>query len=221
MIKKIGLIIAILFFVKNVNAQTTSIKDSIKLKSDTIEASYPGGLEGFKKFLQKTLNANVTSDNGSPSGIYSTIISFNVDTNGVLYNIKPETNLGYGTEAEGVRVLKKSGNWIPASVKGKLIKSIYRQPISFEVIDDDTEYETKNSSFTIIAGEINYITIRIPKTKNSSFIVTISNGSIVEKENGSYNVLVEKSGRVLIKIHSRKNNKLLSSAYFNVIEQKK
>ena len=220
MIKKIGLIIAILFFVENVNAQTTSIKDSIKLKSDTIEATYPDGLSGFRKFLQKTLNGNIPSENASPLGIYTTIISFNIDTSGVLTDIKAETNAGFGTEEEGIRVIKKSGNWIPASVKGKPIKSIRRQPISFQVEGDGIKYVTEIGNYTLLAGEINHISIWIRGTKNSSLYPTISDGSIIDKGNGSYNVLVEKVGRVLIKLYNKKTKNVIR-AYFNVIEKKK
>lgn len=220
MIKKIGLVIAILFLVENVHAQNASIKDSLKNITDTIEAFYPNGFEGFRKFLQKTLNANAPSENNSPLGIYTTITSFNVNTSGVLTDIKAETNVGFGAEAEAIRVIKKSGNWIPASSKGKTIKSTYKQPITFAVEEDGIDFKSNNGYYTLIAGETNQISIKIRKTKNSSFIVSVSEGSIINNEDGNYNLQPEKVGRLLISVHNKKNNKLICSAYFNVIKKK-
>ena len=56
MIKKIGLIIAILFFLENLSAQTLNKKEVVKIiipSTDTIESTYPEGLKGFQKFLIK------------------------------------------------------------------------------------------------------------------------------------------------------------------------
>ena len=37
---------------------------------------------------------------------------------GNLSDIKPLTNFGYGMEQEAIRVIKKSGKWIPAIQNG-------------------------------------------------------------------------------------------------------
>jgi hypothetical protein len=36
-------------------------------------------------------------------------------------------------EAEVIRVIKKSGKWIPATMKGKPVKAYRKQPITFIV----------------------------------------------------------------------------------------
>ncbi|MES2847834.1 MAG: energy transducer TonB [Bacteroidota bacterium] len=97
------------------------------------EASFPGGLEAWTEFLQKTMKTNVPRKNKAPIGRYQVIARFIVDTEGKLSDIECETNHGYGLEAEVIRVLKKSPDWNPAKLNGKPVKAYRRQPVTFLV----------------------------------------------------------------------------------------
>ena len=60
-------------------------------------------------------------------------MSFIVETDGSLSNIKVFRDLGCGTEAEEaecIRVLQKSPKWIPAKQNNKKVKFSYLIPIS-------------------------------------------------------------------------------------------
>lgn len=97
------------------------------------EASFPGGLPGWRDYLINNLNADVPIKNGAPVGKYTILVQFKVCTDGSLCDIEAINNPGFGLSEEAVRVIKESGNWVPAEQFGRKVKSIYKQPISFMV----------------------------------------------------------------------------------------
>jgi protein TonB len=99
-----------------------------------IEAKFTGD---WKKFLERNLNANIPDDNAAPAGNYPIDVQFVVDTNGIVSDIKPLTNLGYGMEQEAVRVLKKATKWEPAIQNGRKVKAYRRQRIIFQVLGNE------------------------------------------------------------------------------------
>src|SRR5260221_6936429 len=99
-----------------------------------VDAKFTGN---WKTFLERNLNANIPVDNAAPAGNYTIDIQFVVDTNGIVSDIKPLTNLGYGMEQEAVRVLKKATKWESAIQNGRKVKAYRRQRITFQVMSDE------------------------------------------------------------------------------------
>lgn len=97
-----------------------------------IEAKFTGN---WKAFLERNLNANIPVDNAAPAGNYPIDVQFVVDTNGIVSDIKPLTNLGYGMEQEALRVLKKATKWEPAIQNGRKVKAYRKQRITFQVLE--------------------------------------------------------------------------------------
>ena len=60
-------------------------------------------------------------------------ISFLVDDNGKVSEVKALTNPGYGTAEEAVRVVAKGPDWIPAVQNGHKIIYREKQNISFSI----------------------------------------------------------------------------------------
>ena len=100
------------------------------------EAEFAGGNGAWRNFLTHNLNASTPVEKGAPEGIYTVIVRFIVDKDGIISDIKPETNFGYGMEAEVVRILKSSPPWIPAIQYGISVNAYRRQPITFLVEDN-------------------------------------------------------------------------------------
>jgi len=109
------------------------------VKSDSVfsrnqkEAGFIGGEDAWSNFLRRTLDANVPVDNNAPGGKYEVMVRFIVNENGIVTDIVPENNPGYGTVAEVIRVIKVSGRWTPAIRYGRPIKAYRRQPVTFYV----------------------------------------------------------------------------------------
>ncbi|HRN47992.1 MAG TPA: hypothetical protein PK110_03280 [Niabella sp.] len=104
--------------------------DSIFTLNKT-EAAFPGGSKAWKSFLERNLDAASAMSKGAPSGVYVVQIGFIVKEDGTVTDIKPITNFGYGMEEETIRVIKKSGKWIPAKHFGIQVTSFRNQSMTF------------------------------------------------------------------------------------------
>ncbi len=76
-------------------------------------AGFKGGPNGWKKYLEKHLNANVAADAGAPQGEYSVEVTFKVSPQGYVSNVRaksvPAQCKPCGNEA--VQVILNSPEW--------------------------------------------------------------------------------------------------------------
>jgi len=100
-----------------------------------VQASFPGGADAWVKYLERNLRQNIPVDNGAPAGDYKVIVSFIVSADGSLSDVKAENDPGYGIAAEAIRVIQKSGKWMPAIQNGRHVTYRQQQPITFRVSD--------------------------------------------------------------------------------------
>lgn len=118
---------------------------------------FPGGPEAlYNDFLKKNYKMpNVSNLKGK---VYVTFI---VEKNGTLSNIKVLRNIGHGTGEEAIRVLKLSPKWIPAKKDGKPVRWQYSFPINVignEPPDAAKLYDfTQNSSVIPVIEEENQV----------------------------------------------------------------
>ena len=99
-----------------------------------IQAGFPGGMEGWKRFLIRTWH---TPDKAIAENIYGTVVvEFIVDKEGVVSDIKaisgPEE-----LQKEAVRVIGRSGKWTPAIQNGHKVASYKRQPIVVQLVNEE------------------------------------------------------------------------------------
>jgi len=124
----------LVFFTSAAQSETSVDTSALKIfEKVDIEASFPGGEVAWRKFLEQNLRADIPLKRGAPAGSYTVWIQFVVDKNGNVSDLKPLTNLGYGMEAEIVRVLKKSPKWIPANQNGSAVRAYRKQPVTFVI----------------------------------------------------------------------------------------
>ncbi len=92
---------------------------------------YPGGIKAFYDLLKKNyVVPKYLIENDIKVKVY---VSFVIEKDGSLSDIKIRHDPGYGTGKELVRVLKLMPNWKPATVNGKPVRCLYNIP--FKVID--------------------------------------------------------------------------------------
>jgi periplasmic protein TonB len=97
-----------------------------------IESVYPGGQQAWFRFMANTLRYPDEAVNKEIQG--TVIVQFIVDTTGNVSNIEAISGpLTGGLREEAVRVIKKSGNWIPAVQNGRKVKSYKKQPLVFSL----------------------------------------------------------------------------------------
>lgn len=99
-------------------------------------AEFPGGLEAWQKYLIQNVKTKIPIKRGASKGSYMVIVRFRIGMDGIIYNIEPETNFGFGMEEEVMRVIKKSPKWSPEISFNESTIAYIRQPVTFEI----TEY---------------------------------------------------------------------------------
>ena len=88
---------------------------------------FPGGAKEFYKYISQNFR---TPDVKGLSG--KVFVSFVIEKDGSITDIKVLRDIGYGTKEETIRVLKNSPNWIPGEQDGKKVRVIYTLPISIQ-----------------------------------------------------------------------------------------
>jgi hypothetical protein len=101
-----------------------------------IPAEFPGGQKGWVNFLEENMDRDVPERNGAPTGNYLVIISFVIDKEGNLTELKAENDPGFGTKEEALKIMKRSPRWIPASQNGKNVIYRHRQMVGFLVSEN-------------------------------------------------------------------------------------
>jgi protein TonB len=107
-----------------------------EFKTVQIQAKFPGGDGEWRKYLERNLNRDLPVENGAPPGNYTVVVSFLVDKDGNISEVKAENNPGYGTADEAVRVIKKGPKWIPAVQNGRNVIYRQKQSITFQVAEE-------------------------------------------------------------------------------------
>ena len=105
-------------------------------KDVKIPAEFPGGQKEWTKYIAKTVDYDLPIRNGAPVGMYQVIVSFVVDTDGSIINVRAENDFGYGMAEEAVRALKKAPKWIPASINGVKVIYRHRQAVVFYIYEN-------------------------------------------------------------------------------------
>lgn len=91
-----------------------------------VNPEFPGGIQSFYKFVKN--NYNTPEDAEGVSG--RIIVTFVVEKDGSLTDIRVVRDLGYGTGREAERMLKKSPKWKPGIQNGRPVRVQYSLPIS-------------------------------------------------------------------------------------------
>jgi hypothetical protein len=93
----------------------------------TENPDFPEGMEKFYKFVGENFNIPLEAEKNKVKGkVYLTFI---VEMDGTLSNIKIIRDLGYGIGDEAARVLGISPKWIPGKVNGEAVRTMYSLPI--------------------------------------------------------------------------------------------
>ena len=104
-----------------------------------IAAYFPGGIEGWREYLTKNLNGKlgrkIPIDKGQLSAKQTVILSFIVDKEGNVSNIKCDNSDEVLPQLvqEAIRIMKKGPKWVPAVQNGIRVINRMRQGITWQV----------------------------------------------------------------------------------------
>ena len=109
--------------------EDNSIKDFASIE---IQPQFPGGgLAAFGKYVGKNFRYSPMAREQGVSG--KVIMSFVVEKDGNLTDIKVLRDLGLGTGEEAIRVLKASPRWSPGIQNGRPVRVAYTLPIALKL----------------------------------------------------------------------------------------
>ncbi|WP_342457010.1 TonB family protein [Mucilaginibacter sp. SJ] len=109
---------------------------------------FPGGIEAFGKFLATNIRyPKVARDNNVQGRV---IITFVVEEDGSLSNMKVLRGIGSGCDEEAVRVLSISPAWKPGIQNGKKVKVQYSVPVSFALADSKPAKPGENKTGVVV-----------------------------------------------------------------------
>jgi len=113
--------------------------------SIAVPPTYPGGIEQFYKFLGNNIKYPLAAiDNEIQGNVH---VSFTVEKDGSLTDLKVERKLGYGTDEEALRVLKIAKRWNPGMQNGRPVRVKYNVPIRFAFESGRSERKSNAVAF--------------------------------------------------------------------------
>lgn len=133
------------FCIKNAAAQDD--KTVYNFVSMENPPSYPGGMASFYKFLGENIKYPEQAKADNVQG--NVFVSFTVEKDGSLNDIKVDRKLGSGTDEEAVRVIKLSKKWNPGMQNGKVVRVKYNIPVRFKIPGRTPSPRTINYSIAV------------------------------------------------------------------------
>jgi hypothetical protein len=95
-----------------------------------VKPDFPGGMAKFYKFVGN--NYRTPEEEGLSGKVY---VTFVVEKDGSLTDIKVVRDIGFGTGKEAIRVLKSCPKWNPGEQNGKKVRVLYSLPITIQSVE--------------------------------------------------------------------------------------
>ncbi len=92
---------------------------------------FPGGLTGWREYLQKNLRYPDKAIDQGIQGI--TKVSFIVNTDGSLEDFKVVEDPGYGLGLEAKRIIEEGPKWEPGTQNGRVVRCRATQTVTFRL----------------------------------------------------------------------------------------
>lgn len=90
---------------------------------------FPGGMEAWAKYIQKNLRyPGMAQEEGIQGKVF---LSFVVEKNGSITDVKVIKGIGYGCDDEAIRVIRKSPRWKPGMQNNLPVRVKYNMPIGY------------------------------------------------------------------------------------------
>ena len=90
---------------------------------------YPGGEEARLSYLRKNLHYPSLASEARIQG--TVFVSFVIEKNGAVTNIKIIRGIGGGCDEEAIKVVEGMPNWIPGKQRGNPVRVAFNMPIRF------------------------------------------------------------------------------------------
>ena len=111
-------------------------KDSVKQENifcdlNETQAYFRGGPQALRQYLEENVDLSVIDGTTDIQG--RVVVSFMVEKDGSVTDVKVIKGLDITCDAEAVRVVKNMPKWMPATLNGKRVKQKFILPVGFHV----------------------------------------------------------------------------------------
>ena len=93
-----------------------------------IDASFPGGTEGWTRYVQKAVEAHV--DEFTDADFGTCVVRFVVDKTGKVSNVEATTMKNTKLEEIATNIIRKGPNWVPAQQNGRYVNAYRLQRVT-------------------------------------------------------------------------------------------
>ncbi len=113
------------------NDSTCQVAREINGESISTLPTYMGGEEAMYKYISENLRY---PEQAKSDGIAGKVhVSFVVETDGSVSDVKVLRGIGHGCDDEAVRVVKSMPRWTPGTLFGKPVRVHYNMPFAFKL----------------------------------------------------------------------------------------
>lgn len=131
-------LMGIAVFVNAVKAQDIDkVYDFVSIDK---QPEFPGGMKRFYEYLGQAIKYPELAKRNNVEG--KVFLSFVVEKNGQLSDVKVTRGLGSGTDEEAIRVLKNSPAWNPGLDKQQPVRVKYNINVNFSLSKNKPEQKT-------------------------------------------------------------------------------
>lgn len=115
------------------NAQKTVVSQKNQKVFEVVEQmpEYPGGMMAMMEFLQDNMKYPADAEKQKVQG--KVMVSFIVETDGSISDVKVMKNVFPSLDAEAIRVVKAMPRWTPGKQKGKVVRVHFSLPITYRL----------------------------------------------------------------------------------------
>jgi TonB family protein len=155
------------------------------------QPEFPGGTSAMYKFLGQNIKYPEAASRANVSG--RVFLSFVVTQTGDIQDIMVLKGIGFGCDAEAIRVLKSFPKWEPGKQDGVPVNVRYNLPINFQLEDGSPVKSPAETSVNLRTGDKKPLIIidgeimpeqdlsKIPVTKEIESVNVIKDKTAVEK----------------------------------------
>ncbi len=120
---------------KNIEITPVKIEDDVEVEEEKVftvveqDPEFPGGMEALLKYLAQNIKyPPLARDNGITGKVF---VTFVVERDGSIANVKLLRDIGGGCGAEAIRVVKSMPKWNPGKQRGKAVRVQFNLPVNF------------------------------------------------------------------------------------------
>lgn len=118
-------------FTPDIEAEPSAENKMYDMGQVDVEPEFDGGQKEFTRYVSSNLKYPAAARQNNVQG--KVYLSFVVEKDGSISDVKVRQGIGSGCDEEAVRILQSSPNWKPGSIKGSPVRTYCTLPLNFQL----------------------------------------------------------------------------------------